>query len=438
MDPSLQNRLYAADAALAVSDEHQPAPRGNRRGPRLPRSDSRQIDLCGRQGSDRRPRPRLASCRHAGPARPHRRPLDGDDPRAPTAGRQAGLLPVAGVPDRPAAARRRSAIWACSTTARAALAELGVDLDWSPSSSPTRRSAMAASAASPPASWRAWRPSGIPAYGYGIRYDHGMFRQEHQRRLAGRVARGLADLRQSVGIRAAARSPTRSASAARVEARAAGDGTAVMLGAGRDRAGRRLRHPDRRLARPARQHAAAVVGQARSTRSRLDAFNRGDHVGALAERDRAESISRVLYPERRDAGRPGAAPAAGVFLHLRLAAGHRAPPHAAASATSRTLPDKVAIQLNDTHPAIAVAELMRLLHRRPRARLGRGLGDHPRDASPTPTTRCCRRRWRPGRCAVRAAAAAPHADHLRHQRPLPRPRRARASATTPTCSRRSR
>ena len=40
-----------------------------------------------------------------------------------------------------------------------------------------RRSATAASAGSPPASWRAWRRSAVPAYGYGIRYDHGLFRQ---------------------------------------------------------------------------------------------------------------------------------------------------------------------------------------------------------------------------------------------------------------------
>ncbi len=33
----------------------------------------------------------------------------------------------------------------------------------------------------------------------------------------------------------------------------------------------------------------------------------------------------------------------------------------AVSATLRSLPDKAAIQLNDTHPAVAVAELMRLL-----------------------------------------------------------------------------
>ena len=43
--------------------------------------------------------------------------------------------------------------------------------------SPTRRSATAASDGSPPASWRAWRAWGSPPTGYGIRYDHGLFRQ---------------------------------------------------------------------------------------------------------------------------------------------------------------------------------------------------------------------------------------------------------------------
>jgi len=93
---------------------------------------------------------------------------------------------------------------------------------------------------------------------------------------------------------------------------------------------------------------------------RLDAFNLGDHVGALTERVRAEAITKVLYP--------GDATPAGRELRLRQE-------YFFASASLQdlirrhirlfhdinNLPDKAAIQLNDTHPAIAVAELMRIL-----------------------------------------------------------------------------
>jgi starch phosphorylase len=92
----------------------------------------------------------------------------------------------------------------------------------------------------------------------------------------------------------------------------------------------------------------------------LQAFNAGDHVGAQAGRARAEAISKVLYPS--DASPQGQE------LRLRqeyfftsaslqdLLHGHLRE-----HGTLATLPDRAAIQLNDTHPAIAVAELMRLL-----------------------------------------------------------------------------
>ena len=55
---------------------------------------------------------------------------------------------------------------------------------------------MAASGGSRPASWTAWRALGIPAFGYGIRYDHGLFRQRisdgWQQRGARRLARRAA------------------------------------------------------------------------------------------------------------------------------------------------------------------------------------------------------------------------------------------------------
>jgi starch phosphorylase len=93
---------------------------------------------------------------------------------------------------------------------------------------------------------------------------------------------------------------------------------------------------------------------------RLDAFNAGDYVGALADRVRAESISKVLYPSD--------ATPAGQELRLRQEYFF-----ASASLTDlvrrhlkqhrdiHSLGEKVSIQLNDTHPTIGIAELMRIL-----------------------------------------------------------------------------
>ncbi len=93
---------------------------------------------------------------------------------------------------------------------------------------------------------------------------------------------------------------------------------------------------------------------------RLDAFNEGDHVGAMADRVRAEAISKVLYPSD--------ATPAGQELRLRQEYFFAAASlqdlvrrHLKKYPDLRNLPDQAAIQLNDTHPAIAVVELMRLL-----------------------------------------------------------------------------
>src|SRR5262249_12841334 len=93
---------------------------------------------------------------------------------------------------------------------------------------------------------------------------------------------------------------------------------------------------------------------------KLDAFNRGDHIGALNERTRAESITRVLYPSD--------ATPAGQELRLRqeyfftsASLQDLVRRHLQQFPDLHNLADQVAIQLNDTHPAIAVAELMRLL-----------------------------------------------------------------------------
>ena len=93
----------------------------------------------------------------------------------------------------------------------------------------------------------------------------------------------------------------------------------------------------------------------------LDDFNRGDHVGALADRVRLEAISRVLYPSDDTAAGAGLAPAPGVLLRVGVVAGPHAPAQGAAWRAAHRCPTTTAIQLNDTHPAIAVPELMRLL-----------------------------------------------------------------------------
>ncbi len=92
----------------------------------------------------------------------------------------------------------------------------------------------------------------------------------------------------------------------------------------------------------------------------LNRFNAGDHVGAQANQARAEAISRVLYPSD--------ATAAGQELRLKQEYFFTSASlqdllwrHLESHGSLTTLPNYAAIQLNDTHPAIAVAELMRLL-----------------------------------------------------------------------------
>ncbi|HST12271.1 MAG TPA: glycogen/starch/alpha-glucan phosphorylase [Terriglobales bacterium] len=89
-------------------------------------------------------------------------------------------------------------------------------------------------------------------------------------------------------------------------------------------------------------------------------FSSGDFVAALAESLAAESATRVLYPDD----------STGLGQALRFAQEYFLVASSLADLVRRfrhknedwsTLPEKVAIQLNDTHPALAVPELMRIL-----------------------------------------------------------------------------
>jgi starch phosphorylase len=92
----------------------------------------------------------------------------------------------------------------------------------------------------------------------------------------------------------------------------------------------------------------------------LDKFNSGDHIGALQESSKAEAITQVLYPaDSTPAGQELRLRQEFFFSSASLQDIVRR--HLQQYGDLASLPDKVAIQLNDTHPAISIAELMRIL-----------------------------------------------------------------------------
>ena len=89
-------------------------------------------------------------------------------------------------------------------------------------------------------------------------------------------------------------------------------------------------------------------------------FSSGDFVGAIAESLAAESVTRVLYPDDSTSMGQGLRFVQEYFLvACSLADLVRRFRHS--NKDWNALPDRVAIQLNDTHPTMAVPELMRIL-----------------------------------------------------------------------------
>ncbi len=92
----------------------------------------------------------------------------------------------------------------------------------------------------------------------------------------------------------------------------------------------------------------------------FQAFNSGDYDGAVASKMRSETISKVLYPnDNTPQGRQLRLEQQFFFVSCSLQDLIRR--HLGLNPNLDNLADKAAIQLNDTHPAVAVAELMRLL-----------------------------------------------------------------------------
>ncbi|MEI6225994.1 MAG: glycogen/starch/alpha-glucan phosphorylase, partial [Deltaproteobacteria bacterium] len=92
----------------------------------------------------------------------------------------------------------------------------------------------------------------------------------------------------------------------------------------------------------------------------FQAFSEGDFVSALAATLAAESLTRVLYPDDSTSAGQALRFVQEYFL-VACSLGDLLRRFVAGNGDWHALPEKVAIQLNDTHPSMAVPELMRIL-----------------------------------------------------------------------------
>ena len=199
----------------------------------------------------------------------------------------------------------------------------------------------------------------VPAYGYGIRYNHGLFRQKIKNGWQQEFPENWLSFGNPWEF-------------ARPElCYQIGFGGSIEPGSNGDGLSPAIWVPSETV--DAVAYDTPVVGwrgkhvntlRLWSARARdpirLDAFNRGDHIGANAARARANAISQVLYPSDETPE--------GQELRLRqeyffssASLQDLLARHVTVHGDVRTLGEFNSIQLNDTHPAIAIAEMMRLL-----------------------------------------------------------------------------
>ena len=181
--------------------------------------------------------------------------------------------------------------------------------------------------------------------------------------------------------------------------------------------GRTVHDPRARLPDQDGQHPASVAARA-TEEFDFQLFDIGDYTRAVDEKVQSETISKVLYPN--DANPNGrqlrlkqqyffvACSLHDILRRFRLK-----------NDDWSRLPEKVAIQLNDTHPVVAIPELMRLLvdvyqldwdHAWHITRQDDGL-HLPHAVARSPGEMAGR--------SVRQPAAAPPGDHLRDQSAIP-------------------
>ena len=196
----------------------------------------------------------------------------------------------------------------------------------------------------------------IPAIGYGLRYDYGIFRQE---------------IREGVQVEQPDHwldrpDPWEVARPNEVISVPLGCAFEVHGGEITTRRGVQAHMLGVPFDRPVVGYGGRTINTLRlwqaSTSHTFDfgEFSGGDFFGAVSDRILSETVSRVLYPD--DSTPRGRS--------LRFVQEYFLVACSLADIVARflrrgndwsALPEKVAIQLNDTHPALAVAELMRIL-----------------------------------------------------------------------------
>ena len=244
-------------------------------------------------------------------------------------------------------------------TVAAALGDLGVDLDRMRRAEPDAALGNGGLGRLAACLMESMASLGIP----GLRLRHPLRSRAvpagDPRRVAAGIRRGLAVLRQSVGvarpevgfdIQFGGRIEMATVAPGRVRPVWRPDEIIRAVAYDTPIVGWRGRHVN-----PLRLWSARAVDPLR-----LEMFNEGDHVGALSEQARAEAISKVLYPsDNTSPGRELRLRQEYFFVSASLQDILRR--HLQTYNDLPSLSEHAAIQLNDTHPSIAIAEMMRLL-----------------------------------------------------------------------------
>ena len=200
---------------------------------------------------------------------------------------------------------------------------------------------------------------GMPGFGYGIDYEYGLFRQE----IVNGFQREKPDRWKEKGTPFQIEHPEEAVSIpsyGRLESKTDADGTVthswvnykIILGMPTDM--------------PVVGYLGQTVNWLRLFRAQasedfdIEIFNRGDYIRAVEQKIASENITRVLYPSDSVMSGKELRLVQEYFL-VACAIGDLIRRFRQQHDNFELLPSKIAIQMNDTHPSLAVAELMRVL-----------------------------------------------------------------------------